>query len=180
MLTRRPLAVLALFLLPIVAQALPPDRSAPMRHFILESDVPLDAAASAELAAQGIDVQQPMANHRYMVRVHDGVELPHDARIRSLRAYDASHKIARAAYAEAAQGKVFARLRVVFQKEVTFEEAQAAIEAVGGTIDTPLASATAKPQRLTLRIPSGATTTLAGDERVFGIYGPPLHIRSLN
>jgi hypothetical protein len=181
MLTRHRIAsAFVLLLLPIVAQALPPDRLAPMRHYILESDVPLDAAASLELAAEGIDVQQPMANHRYLVRMADGAALPHDARIRSLRAYDASHKIARAAYAEAAKGKAFARLRVLFQKEVTFEEAQAAIEAAGGTIDMPLDVALAHPKTLTVRIPSGSTTKLAADERVFGIYGPPLHIKSLN
>ena len=55
MLTRRHVAsAFALLLLPMIAQALPPDRSAPMRHYILESEVPLDAAASAELAAEGI------------------------------------------------------------------------------------------------------------------------------
>jgi subtilisin family serine protease len=43
-----------------------------------------------------------------------------------------------------------------------------------------LAIASAQPQRLTVRIPSGATTALAADERVFGVYGPPLHIRKLN
>ncbi|MGH9423133.1 MAG: S8 family serine peptidase, partial [Thermoanaerobaculia bacterium] len=110
----------------------------------------------------------------------DDVAAPHDARIRSLRAYDASQKIARAAYAEAAKGKAYALLRIVFQKEVTFEEAQAAIDAVGGTIETPLAVATTQPQRMTVRIPSWATTRLAGDERVFGVYGPPLHVKSLN
>src|SRR2546423_8346030 len=151
MLTRCRLAsAFALLLLPMIAQALPPDRSAPMRHYILESDVPLDAAASAELAAEGIDVQQPMANHRYLVGIRDGANVPHDARIRSLRAYDAPHKIARAAHAEAAQGKAFARLRVLFQKDVTFEDAQAAIEAVGGTIDMPLDAALARPRRLTV------------------------------
>ncbi|MEA2325202.1 MAG: hypothetical protein QOE68_161, partial [Thermoanaerobaculia bacterium] len=181
MLTRRPLAAFVLLLLPMLAQALPPDRdSRPMRHFILESNVPLDAAASAELAAEGIDVQQPIANHRYLVRMADGVAIPHDARIRSLRAYDASQKIARAAYAEAAQGKAFARLRILFQKDVTFEEAQAAIEAIGGTIDMPLDAALARPQRLTVLIPSSATQTLAQDERVFGVYGPPLRIKKLN
>src|SRR5437764_13292257 len=112
MLTRRRLASAFALLLPMIAQALPPDRSAPMRHYILESEVPLNAAASAELAAEGIDVQQPMANHRYLVRMREGAEVPHDARIRSLRAYDASQKIARAAYAEAAPGKAFAPLRV--------------------------------------------------------------------
>jgi len=151
-----------------------------MRHYILESDVPLDAAASAELAAEGIDVQQPMANHRYLVGIRDGAEVPHDARIRSLRAYGASHKIARAAYAEAAQGKAFARLRILFQKDVTFEDAQAAVEAVGGTIDMPLEAALARPQRLTVRIPSATVIDLAKDERVFGVYGPPLHVKKLN
>jgi len=182
MITRRQLVpALALLLLPIVAQALPPDRdNRPARHYILESVVPLDAAASAQLAGEGIDVQQPVGTNRYLVRMRDDVEMPNDVRIRSLRAYDASHKIARGAYAEAAQGKAFARLRVVFQKEVTFEQAQAAIDAVGGTIDTPFAIATAQPQRLTVRIPSGATTTLAADERVFGLYGPPLPIKHLN
>jgi len=181
MLMRRRLAsAFVLLLLPIAALALPPDHSAPMRHFILESDVPLDAAASAELAVEGIDVQQPLANHRYLVRVRDGAELPHDARIRSLRAYDASFKVARAAYAEAAQGKAYARLRVLFQKDVTFDDAQAAIEAVGGTIDMPLESALAHPQRLTVRVPSATVIDLAKDERVFGVYGPPLRIKKLN
>src|SRR3954463_9247343 len=147
-------AVLAFLFLPIVAQALPPDRGGvPVRHYILESAVPLDAAASAELAAQGLEIQRPLANHRYLVRVRDDVAVPHDARIRSVQAYDASHKIARAAYAEATKGTVLARLQIVFQPEVPFEQAQAAIDAAGGTIDTPLAIAYAHPQRLTVRVP---------------------------
>ncbi|HSY48242.1 MAG TPA: S8 family serine peptidase [Thermoanaerobaculia bacterium] len=171
---RHLVAAFVLLFLPRFAHALP------AQHFILESAVPLDAAASAELAAQGIEVQQPLANHRYLVRMRDDAAVPTDARIRSLKAYDASRKIARAAYAEAAQGKAFARLRIVFHQEVTFEEAQRAIDAVGGTIETPLSFAYEHPQRLTVRVPSGAVTGLANDERVFGVYGPPLHPRSLN
>jgi subtilisin family serine protease len=171
---------LVFLLLPMIAQALPPQRDGvPMRHYILDSAVPLDAAASAELAAQGIEVQRPLANHRYLVRMRDDAT-PQDARIRSLRAYDASHKIARAAYAEATKGKAFARLRIVFQPEVNFEQAQAAIDAVGGTIDTPLNIAYANPQRLTVRVPSAAVIDLAKDERVFGVYGPPLPIKQNN
>ena len=172
---------LILLLLPVIAQALPPQRDGvPMRHYILDSAVPLDAAASAELAAEGIEVQRPLANHRYLVRMRDDVVLPQDARIRSLHAYDASRKIARAAYAEATHGKAFARLRIVFNPEVTFEQAQAAIDAVGGTIDTPLHIAYAHPQRLTVRVPSTAVIDLANDERVFGVYGPPLPVKSTN
>jgi len=114
------------------------------------------------------------------VRMRDGVAPPSDARIRSLKAYDASRKIARAAYAEAAQGKAFARLRVVFHQEVTFDEAQSAIAAAGGTIETPLAFAYEHPQRLTVLVPPTSVTVLANDERVFGVYGPPLHARSVN
>ncbi len=174
-------AILAFAFLPLVAQALPPQRDGvPARHYILNSAVPLDAAASAELAAQGIEVQRPLANNRYMVRMRDDVAPPNDARIRSLRTYDASRKIARAAYVEATKGKAFARLQIVFQSEVTFEDAQAAIDAVGGTIDTPLAVAFAHPQRLTVRVPSMSVTDLAKDERVFGVYGPPLRPKSMN
>src|SRR5882724_3600518 len=163
---RKFVSVLVLLLLPLFAHALPADRDGgPVsRHYILDSTVPLDAAASAELAAQGIEVQQPLANHRYLVRMRDGVALPNDARIRSLQTYGASRKIARAAYAEARQGKAFATLRIVFHQEVTFEDAQRAIDAVGGTIDTPLAIAYESPQRLTVRVPSSSVTSLANDE----------------
>jgi subtilisin family serine protease len=174
-------AALALLVLPMLAQALPSQRDGvPVRHYILESAVPLDAAASAELAAQGIEVQRPLASNRYLVRMRDDVATPRDARIRSIRSYDASHKIARAAYVEATKGAAFARLQILFQPEVTFEEAQAAIDAVGGTIDTPLTTAYAHPRRLTVRVPSMTVTDLAKDERVFGVYGPPLHPISLN
>jgi hypothetical protein len=174
-------AVLAFLFLPIVAQALPSQRDGvPVRHYILESAVPLDAAASAELAAQGVEIQRPLANHRYLVRMRDDVVVPHDSRIRSVQAYDASRKIARAAYAEATKGTAFARLQIVFQPEVTFDEARAAIDSVGGTIDTPLAIAYAHPQRLTVRVPPSGVTGLANDERVFGVYGPPLVPKSLN
>jgi len=179
---RRHLATaLVLLFLPMFALALPAQHDGvPSRHYILESTVPLDAAAGAELAAQGIEIQQPLANHRYLVRIREDAAVPNDARIRSLQAYGASRKIARAAYAEATQGRAFARLQILFHQEVTFAEAQSAIDAVGGTIDTPLAFAYEHPQRLTVRVPPSAVTSLANDERVFGVYGPPLHPRSLN
>jgi hypothetical protein len=176
---RHLIASLVLLFLPIVVHALPPGDGSVRRHYILESSVPLDAAASVELAAQGIEIQKPLANHRYLVRMSDDVTPPNDARIRSLRAYDGSQKIARAAYAEAAKEST-ARLRILFQPDVTFEEARNAVAAAGGTVDNPFAIPSAGPQRLTVRIPSMSVTTLANDDRVFGIYGPPLIPKSLN
>src|SRR5262249_21728130 len=141
----------------------------PARHYILESAVPLDASASAELAAQGIEVQRPLTNHRYLVRMRDGAAVPNDARIRSLSSYDFSHKIARGAYAAAARGTASVRLQIVFHPDVAFDDARNAIDAVGGTIDTPLTVAYANPQRLTVRVPPSAVVALAKDERVFGV-----------
>ena len=175
---RHLIASLVLLILPIAVYALPRDGGTVRRHYILESTVPLDAAASAELAAQGIEVQKPLANHRYLVRMSDDVT-PSDQRIRSLTVYDASRKIARAAYAEAAKGST-SRLRILFQPDVTFDEARNTIAAAGGTIDTPFALPSVGPQHLTVRIPSMSVTSLANDDRVFGIYGPPLVPKSLN
>jgi len=175
---RHLIASLVLLILPIAVYALPRDGGTVRRHYILESTVPLDAAASAELAAQGIEVQKPLANHRYLVRMSDDVT-PSDERIRSLTVYDASRKIARAAYAEAAKGST-SRLRVLFQPDVAFEEARNTIAAAGGTIDTPFALPSVGPQHFTVRIPSMSVTSLANDDRVFGIYGPPLLPKSLN
>lgn len=174
------IASLVLFLFPVVVNALPPERDGVRRHYILETAVPLDAAASAELAAEGIDVQRPLANHRYLVRMRDGDAVPSDARIHSLRSYDASQKIARSAYAESAKGNSYARLRIIFQPDVTFDDAQNAIDAIGGTIETPFALASPGPQRMMVRVPSMSLMSLAADERVFGVYGPPLRPRSLN
>jgi subtilisin family serine protease len=178
---RHLIASFVFFLLPIAVYAAPPDRGETLRrHYILDSTVPLDAVASAELAAEGIEVQQPLANHRYLVRMSDDAAPPLDARIRSLRAFDASHKIAHSAYAEAAKGKAFSLLRIIFQPDVTFADAQNAIDAAGGTIDTPLALASEGTQRITARVPSMSVTRLAEDERVFGVYGPALRPKSLN
>lgn len=169
---------LVLSLLPLAASALPPDREAgPLRHFVLQSDTAIDAERSAALRAEGIDVEQPLANGRYLVRMKAGAAVPRGLAVRT---YDASEKIARAAYAEAARGNAFARLSVLFHDETSFDDAQRSIEAVGGTIETPFDSALRHPQRLTVRVPSSAVLQLAADERVFGLYGPPRRPRPLN
>src|SRR4051794_11820611 len=94
------LASAALAFLPVLTFALPPDRSEVRRHFILESAVPLDATASAELATEGIEVQKSLANNRYLVRMRGDAAVSSDARIRSLHTFDTAQKIARSAYAE--------------------------------------------------------------------------------
>jgi Subtilase family len=160
----------AALLLPAVLVAAPPQPIG--RHFIFEPQHVLQAHEVAALEAQGLTIQRPMGGNRYLARVRDGAEeaLASDLRVRSLVAYDWTRKIAPSAYAEAAKATVFARLRVMFHPDVDFEDARAAIEAAGGTIDAPLATGYELMASITARVPSAELQTLARDERVFGVY----------
>lgn len=149
-------------------------------HYVLEATHSLSQTELDGLLSEGVEIEETISIGRYLVRSADATRASRDPRIRSLQAYDGAHKITGAAYREVAHGKAFAKLRVMFHREVTFDQARAAIEEVGGTIETPLSVAVVSPQRLVVRIPSGALDDLAADERVFGIYGPPLRPVSLN
>src|SRR5204863_838590 len=94
--------------------------------------------------------------------------------------YDWTHKTSPSAYAEAAKPKAFARVRVLFHDDVAFQEARQAIESAGGALDAPLTTNWDLPNGLVARIPAGAVQSLARDERVFGIYGPPLRVQANN
>jgi len=172
--------LLALLFIPAVLSAAPPQSVDHGRHFILEPQHPLQPRDVAALEAQGLTVQRAMGANRFLVRVRDGADLGADLRVRSLEAYDWTHKIARSAYTGAASGMAFARYRVKFHDDVAFEDAREAVEAVGGMVETPLAVDFERPRLLSVRIPSGALRNLAGDERVFGIFGRPLGIKSTN
>jgi len=172
--------IAAILFLPAVLAAAPPESTG--RHFIFEPQHVLQPQEVAALAEQGLTIQRAVGANRYMARVRDGAEeaLAADLRVRSLVAYDGSRKIAPSAYAEASKGKAFSLLRVMFHGEVAFDDARAAIEAAGGTIEAPLATGYELLTALTARVPSAELQTLAADERVFGIYGRPLRVKALN
>jgi len=169
--------VAALFLLlPLATFALPiSGELPPMRHFLVEAVRPLTTAELAQLAAAGVQIQHVMPGDRYLVRASSAAGIASIPTVRSVEAYGAAQKIAPSAYHEAAAAHAFSRVRLIFHDDVSFEDARAAIEAVGGTIERPLADAFEFPHRLVARIPSFALEELAKDEGVFGIYGPPLH-----
>ncbi|MEK6371926.1 MAG: S8 family serine peptidase [Acidobacteriota bacterium] len=170
--------IAAVLFLPAVLAAAPPEPIG--RHFILEPQHPLQSRDVAALEAQGLTVQRAMGANRFLVRVRDGADLGSDLRVRSLEAYDWTRKIARSAYAGAASGRAFARFRVMFHDDVAFEDARDAVEEVGGTVETPLAVDFERPRLLTVRVPPAVLRTLASDERVFGVFGPPLRVKSTN
>jgi hypothetical protein len=150
------------------------------RHYILETEHVLRPAEAAELAARGVEIQHVLPDHRYLVRVEDAAALENDLRVRSVAHYSAAKKIAPSAYREATRGRAFARINLVFHDDVSFDDAQQAVETVGGIVDRPLAVSFETPHRLTARIPSTELPRLANDERVFGIYGPQRRAVALN
>ena len=170
----------SLFFASTVAFALPPESVERAGHFILEPQHALQPAEVAELRAKGIIIGPALGSNRFMARVADRAAVAGDLRIRSLEPYDWTHKIAPSAYAEAAKGKTFARFRVMFHDEVGVDEARDAIESAGGTLDAPLVTHWQLPNTLVARVPASEVQTLARDERVFGIYGPPLRIQANN
>lgn len=183
----RILAVLTLSLTPILAfaQEVPSgaeqlhrehqaDRTALGRHYILDAQHALRAEEQAELAAEGVDVQQPLTNGRYLVRVRNGATFDAtDPRVRSLEPLAAQHKLQPSAYREAARMKPYVNIRVLFNSEVPFETAKQAIEDAGGAMQDPLMLGFTEglPKRIEARVPSTAILELANDERVLTIYG---------
>src|SRR5207253_2810429 len=148
----RILAALTLCLTPILAfaQEVPSgaeqlhrehqaDRMAFGRHYILEAQHALRTEEQAQLAAEGVDVQQALTNGRYLVRVRTGASLDaNDPRVRSLAPLTAENKLQPSAYREAARMKPFVNIRVIFNADVPFEVARQAIQDAGGAMTDPL------------------------------------------
>jgi hypothetical protein len=167
-------------LLPTVAAALPQHSQPIERHYIVQAEHVLRPEEQAELAAEGVEVQHVLSGNRYIVRTANRDSLDGDPRVRSVASIAPSKKLHPTAYADIARGRAFTRLRLVFHDDVSFEDAQRAIESVGGFVERPLAVDFDVPHGLQVRIPSTSLSGLAADDRVFAIYGGPLHPASDN
>ncbi len=183
--TRRLLLPLLLaLLLPSALSAATGDRDPASRpggrHYILEADHSYDAAERSLLIAAGVETQRPLGGDRYLVRMRSAAAFSQAANLGSLKSYDGTRKIARSAWTEAARLRSFARLTVLFHEDVAFEDAQDAIATAGGSLQTPLTMGFKTLRRIEALVPASALQSLAADERVFGIFGPPRRPRALN
>jgi len=149
------------------------------RHYIVSTTHVLSAAEQEELAADGVEVQHVLPHQRYLVRAAGNATLSANPNFRSIEPFGATQKMWPAAMRIAATTHPYVTINVVFQDDATLDDARAAVEAAGGTVDT-LLPLDAAPQRLQVRIPPQAILRLAADERVFGIYGPPLKAKADN
>src|SRR5437016_5664281 len=127
--------------------------SSPGRHFIIETDHVLGPGEQGELAARGVEIQHIMAGNRYLVRTQHAGSLTADPLVRAVVPYSASNKVDRTAYGDTTRGEPYLTLRLIFHDDVTFGDAQRAIEAVAGTLARPLAVDFELPHRLVAQVP---------------------------
>ncbi|MCU1350006.1 MAG: peptidase s8 and s53 subtilisin kexin sedolisin, partial [Acidobacteria bacterium] len=184
----RILAALTLSLTPILAfaQEIPvsgaeqlhrehqSERAALGHHYILDAQHALRANERAELAARGVDVQQSLVGGRYLVHVKNGASLDEtDAVVRSLEPLIAERKLQPSAYREAARMKPFVNVRVLFNADVSFDEARRAIVEAGGALADPLMLGFTEglPRRIEARMAPSDVMSVAADERVLTVYG---------
>jgi hypothetical protein len=180
---RQTFLVTLLLLAATTGFALPPENvDRPSKHFILVPQHALQPDDVADLQAKGVTIGRSLGANRYVARVRDLDAIADDGRIRSLEPFNAAHKIAPSAYAQAATSasSAFGLFRVVFHDEVTLDDARQAIEDAGGSDPLPFVPRWRLPNTIAALVPLGALEKLASDDRVFGIYGPPLRPRADN
>src|SRR5579859_2548069 len=100
-----PLTAFAADGLPRIAR----DRTPVARHYILTTAHTLRTDERAELAAEGVEIQQVLPEHRYVVRATNADAVADDPRVASIEPIALSRKVDRSAYREAALARPFAR-----------------------------------------------------------------------
>jgi hypothetical protein len=146
------------------------------RHYVLEPQHVLSAAERAALVADGVIVQRALPGGRYLVRVaRESAFDASDPRVRTLSAVTVADKLQASAYRAAQRGTPFARLHVVFNDDVSIDDALAAIEAAGGSTTEPLVVDFGPLHSLKVRLPSTALRQFASDERVLKVSGALPH-----
>lgn len=147
-------------------------RAAEGRHMILEPEHTLTPAELTQLAAEGVEVRQPLTNGRYLVRLRPSARFDaSDLRVRSLRPLDAAMKIDRTARRSVARLR-YPELNIVFHDDVPLEEARTLILAAGGSLSDPLETRFGIPHLLRAHVPSHRVEALASDERVLEVRAP--------
>ena len=166
-LTMRRLLLLCVLLLLVTGSSFAAD------HFILSPARLLNEQEQADLASRGLIIERPLANGRYLVRfAADATVADDDPRIAALTPLTAGRKLHRTALREAASGRAYARLQILFHDGVSFAAAKSAIEAAGGTLAEPLQNQFHVPQRIPTLIAPSAVASLAANDSVLLVYGP--------
>lgn len=138
---------------------------------ILHPVAALTDADLAELATKGIFVKHALGEGRYLARVTGGATVD-DPRIVSIEPLTAQKKIQSSALHETTRGTAWARLNVIFQGDISFEDAREAVLASGAALENPLATDFSPIRRLEVKVAPASLGALASDDRVLVITGP--------
>lgn len=144
------------------------------RAMILHPQQPLSDADRDALASQGVVVKHALSGGRYLVRVKDDADAValDETRVAAIEPLTADAKLHPSALREAASGRTWATVNVVFHSDVTFEDARDAILANGGAFRNHFTLDFLPSKRIEAKIAPVALKALAADERVFTIAGP--------
>ncbi len=184
---RRSLPALSAFVLAFSLQAAPvqvldPDRIAAgvepaSQVFIVEPQHVLSDDDKAALAAQGIEVRCPLAAGRYLVRARSAEALQSAiGLVRSSQPLSEERKLHTSAIHQAGKGGAYARVSIIFDDDISFDDAGRLIANAGGSLDRLMEYEFEPLQRLVARVPPSKLAALASDPRVLAIYGAP-HLR---
>jgi subtilisin family serine protease len=181
-------AVLSLTLAPFALADENPGHMAGQRvtsteRFVLTPAHPLTADEQGALRGLGVTFEHALPGGRYMVRVagDDPSDVAAAPTVASIVQYMPSQKIYRAAYAAASRqlgGTV--RLTVRFHDDVSLDEARTAVAAAGGALESPFVTKFNQPKEIVIHMPASSLLTLAADQHVLLIDGPPRRKTSLN
>ena len=140
------------------------------RAMIVHPTQPLTEGDRAELAAKGLVIRQPLSGGRYLARLTSDVSVS-DARIEALEPLSRIDKLQRSLLKEVGRGKTWMRVNVVFQDDVTYDDARNAILAAGGALKEPFDTDFAPSFRIAATIAPASLDALVADERVLTIGG---------
>lgn len=138
------------------------------RRVLVQLAAPLTPALREELARDGLTLGRPVAGDRHLAMLGHGANFQNDPRIAAIEPLAAKHKVHGTAKREVARPKPAAALNVFFHDDVSFDEARAAIDAVGGSYDA-LQTGFRHGHRLVAHVPGYRLNALAGDDRVLTI-----------
>ena len=140
------------------------------RRVLVRARGHLSSADRAALGAAGLEIGRPVPGGGFLARV--GAGFRGDPRIESIVPLRAAHKIDPSARREAARAKPLAELRVFFHDDIAFDDARAAILALGGSLDG-LRTKFGYTRSIAVGISGSRLEALAGDDRVKAVIQAP-------
>jgi len=151
------------------------------RYVIVETERNLVGADIVDLESRGFRILAPLAERRYLARYDDfSATTDLGALVLHIDLVSPEDKLSLSARREMKSLRPTVTLRVLFQPDVTFAEAEKSLLRVGATTKRLFALDFEAPHLLTALVPQSAVTLLQGAPEVLTIAGRGPRIKSMN